>query len=160
MYLLCCASVSLLLHAAVILSGLSFFLFSLSCELLVHKYPSSELSREAMGMVLHKDSKWYQQWKDFKDNNVVFNSKCSKGKVVARYFLWSDSCHVGSDAIYATSLNIMQIRTFFCCCSCCCEVVWLGDLQYCQLCVFSKLLLLCAHLSPNQALSLVSPSSL
>ncbi|XP_033375992.1 mitochondrial import inner membrane translocase subunit TIM44 [Parus major] len=28
---------------------------------------------EAMGMVLHKDSKWYQQWKDFKDNNVVFN---------------------------------------------------------------------------------------
>lgn len=33
------------------------------------------LSREAMGVVLHKDSKWYQQWKDFKDNNVVFNSK-------------------------------------------------------------------------------------
>lgn len=28
-----------------------------------------------MGVVLHKDSKWYQQWKDFKDNNVVFNSK-------------------------------------------------------------------------------------
>lgn len=26
-------------------------------------------------MVLHKDSKWYQQWKDFKDNNVVFNSE-------------------------------------------------------------------------------------
>ena len=87
MYLLCCASVSLLLLAAVIFSGLSFFLFSLSCKLLVHKYPSSELSREAMGMVLHKDSKWYQQWKDFKDNNVVFNSKCSKDKVVARYFL-------------------------------------------------------------------------
>lgn len=31
--------------------------------------------REAMGVVLHKDSKWYQQWKDFKDNNVVFNSE-------------------------------------------------------------------------------------
>lgn len=91
--------------------GLSFFLFSLSCKLLVHKYPSSELSREAMGMVLHKDSKWYQQWKDFKDNNVVFNSKCSKDKVVAHYFLWSDSCHVGPDAIYATSLNITQIMT-------------------------------------------------
>ncbi|KFV67777.1 Mitochondrial import inner membrane translocase subunit TIM44, partial [Dryobates pubescens] len=29
---------------------------------------------EAMGVVLHKDSKWYQQWKDFKDNNVVFNT--------------------------------------------------------------------------------------
>ncbi|ERE76085.1 import inner membrane translocase subunit TIM44-like protein [Cricetulus griseus] len=29
--------------------------------------------REALGVVLHKDSKWYQQWKDFKDNNVVFN---------------------------------------------------------------------------------------
>lgn len=28
-----------------------------------------------MGVVLHRDSKWYQQWKDFKDNNVVFNSK-------------------------------------------------------------------------------------
>lgn len=25
--------------------------------------------------MLHKDSKWYQQWKDFKDNNVVFNSE-------------------------------------------------------------------------------------
>lgn len=23
--------------------------------------------------MLHKDSKWYQQWKDFKENNVVFN---------------------------------------------------------------------------------------
>lgn len=32
-------------------------------------------SREAMGVVMHKDSKWYQQWKEFKDNNVVFNSK-------------------------------------------------------------------------------------
>lgn len=31
--------------------------------------------REAMGMVLHRDSKWYQQWKDFKDNNLVFNRK-------------------------------------------------------------------------------------
>lgn len=31
--------------------------------------------REAMGVVLHKDSKWFQQWKDFKDNNAVFNSK-------------------------------------------------------------------------------------
>lgn len=28
-----------------------------------------------MGVVLHKDSKWYQQWKDFKDNNIVYNSK-------------------------------------------------------------------------------------
>ncbi|XP_048415325.1 mitochondrial import inner membrane translocase subunit TIM44 isoform X1 [Stegostoma tigrinum] len=32
-----------------------------------------EPNEEAMGMVLHKDSKWYQQWKEFKDNNVVFN---------------------------------------------------------------------------------------
>uniref|UniRef100_A0A6I8NT76 Mitochondrial import inner membrane translocase subunit TIM44 n=1 Tax=Ornithorhynchus anatinus TaxID=9258 RepID=A0A6I8NT76_ORNAN len=32
-----------------------------------------EPNEEAMGVVLHKDSKWYQQWKDFKDNNVVFN---------------------------------------------------------------------------------------
>ncbi|NWY70060.1 TIM44 translocase, partial [Erithacus rubecula] len=38
-----------------------------------------EANEEAMGMVLHKDSKWYQQWKDFKDNNVVFNSECSGG---------------------------------------------------------------------------------
>ncbi|KAK9967144.1 hypothetical protein ABG768_001556 [Culter alburnus] len=32
-----------------------------------------EANEEALGVVLHKDSKWYQQWKDFKDNNVVFN---------------------------------------------------------------------------------------
>ncbi|XP_041086066.1 mitochondrial import inner membrane translocase subunit TIM44-like [Polyodon spathula] len=32
-----------------------------------------EPNEDAMGVVLHKDSKWYQQWKDFKDNNVVFN---------------------------------------------------------------------------------------
>ncbi|XP_068127277.1 mitochondrial import inner membrane translocase subunit TIM44 [Hyperolius riggenbachi] len=32
-----------------------------------------EANAEAMGVVLHKDSKWHQQWKDFKDNNVVFN---------------------------------------------------------------------------------------
>jgi hypothetical protein len=31
--------------------------------------------REALGVVLHKDSKWFQQWKDFKDNNVVVNRK-------------------------------------------------------------------------------------
>ncbi|KAJ3599080.1 hypothetical protein NHX12_033043 [Muraenolepis orangiensis] len=34
-----------------------------------------EANEEAMGMVLHKDSKWFQQWKDFKDNNMVVNSK-------------------------------------------------------------------------------------
>uniref|UniRef100_A0A3P9PGZ6 Translocase of inner mitochondrial membrane 44 n=1 Tax=Poecilia reticulata TaxID=8081 RepID=A0A3P9PGZ6_POERE len=32
-----------------------------------------EANEEALGVVLHKDSKWYQQWKDFKDNNMVFN---------------------------------------------------------------------------------------
>ncbi|XP_044275014.1 mitochondrial import inner membrane translocase subunit TIM44 isoform X2 [Varanus komodoensis] len=32
-----------------------------------------EANEEAMGVVLHKDSKWHQQWKEFKDNNVVFN---------------------------------------------------------------------------------------
>ncbi|XP_020636513.3 mitochondrial import inner membrane translocase subunit TIM44 isoform X2 [Pogona vitticeps] len=32
-----------------------------------------EANEEAMGVVIHKDSKWYQQWKEFKDNNVVFN---------------------------------------------------------------------------------------
>ncbi|XP_053558990.1 mitochondrial import inner membrane translocase subunit TIM44 [Bombina bombina] len=32
-----------------------------------------EANEEAMGVVLHKDSKWYQQWKEFKENNVVFN---------------------------------------------------------------------------------------
>ncbi|KAL1772893.1 Mitochondrial import inner membrane translocase subunit TIM44 [Sigmodon hispidus] len=30
-------------------------------------------NEEALGVVVHKDSKWYQQWKDFKDNNMVFN---------------------------------------------------------------------------------------
>ncbi|KAI4881673.1 hypothetical protein NFI96_009115 [Prochilodus magdalenae] len=32
-----------------------------------------EVNEDATGVVLHKDSKWYQQWKDFKDNNMVFN---------------------------------------------------------------------------------------
>uniref|UniRef100_A0A8C5AK25 Mitochondrial import inner membrane translocase subunit TIM44 n=1 Tax=Gadus morhua TaxID=8049 RepID=A0A8C5AK25_GADMO len=32
-----------------------------------------EVNEEAMGVVLHKDSKWFQQWKDFKENNVVVN---------------------------------------------------------------------------------------
>nr|XP_057924550.1 mitochondrial import inner membrane translocase subunit TIM44-like [Doryrhamphus excisus] len=32
-----------------------------------------QANEEAMDVVLHKDSKWYQQWKDFKDNNMVFN---------------------------------------------------------------------------------------
>ncbi|XP_062868738.1 mitochondrial import inner membrane translocase subunit TIM44 [Trichomycterus rosablanca] len=32
-----------------------------------------EANEDATGMVLHRDSKWFQQWKDFKDNNVVFN---------------------------------------------------------------------------------------
>ncbi|KAI4793528.1 hypothetical protein KUCAC02_032662 [Chaenocephalus aceratus] len=32
-----------------------------------------EANEDAMGVVLHKDSKWFQQWKDFKDNNMVFN---------------------------------------------------------------------------------------
>ncbi|XP_060088632.1 mitochondrial import inner membrane translocase subunit TIM44 [Heteronotia binoei] len=32
-----------------------------------------EANQEALGVVLHKDSKWSQQWKEFRDNNVVFN---------------------------------------------------------------------------------------
>lgn len=41
-----------------------------------------------MGVVLHKDSKWFQQWMDFKDNNVVFNSK----KILQIFFL--QTCHL------------------------------------------------------------------
>ena len=29
-------------------------------------------------MVLHKDSKWYQSWQNFKDDNKYINSKISK----------------------------------------------------------------------------------
>lgn len=32
-----------------------------------------EGNEEVLGVMLHKDSKWYQQWRDFRDNNVVFN---------------------------------------------------------------------------------------
>ncbi|KAK2113898.1 Mitochondrial import inner membrane translocase subunit TIM44 [Saguinus oedipus] len=32
-----------------------------------------EPNEEALGVLLHKDSRWYQQWKDFKENNVMFN---------------------------------------------------------------------------------------
>ena len=30
--------------------------------------------RDATGMVLHKDSRWYQSWQNFKDNNPYMNS--------------------------------------------------------------------------------------
>lgn len=40
-----------------------------------------------MGVVLHKDSKWFQQWKEFKDNNVVFNSK--KILVLLAQMMWN-----------------------------------------------------------------------
>ena len=32
-----------------------------------------ESNTEATGMVLHKDSKWYQSWQNFKDNNTYVN---------------------------------------------------------------------------------------
>ncbi|XP_028297774.1 mitochondrial import inner membrane translocase subunit TIM44-like [Gouania willdenowi] len=32
-----------------------------------------EANDEVKNIVLHKDSKWFQQWKEFKDNNLVFN---------------------------------------------------------------------------------------
>ncbi|XP_031564554.1 mitochondrial import inner membrane translocase subunit TIM44-like [Actinia tenebrosa] len=32
-----------------------------------------EADEDTTGMVLHKDSKWYQQWQEFKDNNPVVN---------------------------------------------------------------------------------------
>ena len=38
--------------------------------------------RDATGIVLHRDSKWYQQWQEFKDNNPVVT-----GKVMAFYNL-------------------------------------------------------------------------
>jgi len=31
--------------------------------------------REATGMVMHKDSRWYQSWQTFKDNNQIVTSK-------------------------------------------------------------------------------------
>lgn len=31
--------------------------------------------RDATGVVLHKDSRWYKQWKEFSENNQVFTSK-------------------------------------------------------------------------------------
>lgn len=42
-------------------------------NLLFYSHP--HLSRETTGMVMHKDSKWYQSWQNFKDNNQVVNSK-------------------------------------------------------------------------------------
>lgn len=49
--------------------------------------------REATGVVLHKDSKWFQQWKDFKDNNVVFNSK---SLMCSLCYYWAHSCLGGN----------------------------------------------------------------
>ncbi|XP_071795156.1 mitochondrial import inner membrane translocase subunit TIM44-like [Asterias amurensis] len=34
---------------------------------------SFEANEDDTGMVLHKDSRWYKQWNDFKENNQVFN---------------------------------------------------------------------------------------
>lgn len=63
-------------------------------------------------MVLHKDSKWYQQWKDFKDNNVVFNSECSEG---AARSLPSPSCLDPLPSVPPASTECKsQIPTFFC----------------------------------------------
>jgi import inner membrane translocase subunit TIM44 len=36
-----------------------------------------ESNTEATGVVLHKDSKWYQSWQNFKENNTYVNSKFS-----------------------------------------------------------------------------------
>ena len=33
---------------------------------------------ETVGVVLHKDSKWYQSWQNFRDNNQYVNSKYSQ----------------------------------------------------------------------------------
>ncbi|XP_017694247.1 PREDICTED: mitochondrial import inner membrane translocase subunit TIM44 [Lepidothrix coronata] len=59
-----------------------------------------EANEEAMGMVLHKDSKWYQQWKDFKDNNVVFNTfeaellgKCPGALISGELEILKDWCY-------------------------------------------------------------------
>ncbi|KAK7822811.1 LOW QUALITY PROTEIN: hypothetical protein U0070_022750, partial [Myodes glareolus] len=37
------------------------------------KFKESKANEEVLGVVLLKDSKWYQQWKEFQDNNVVCN---------------------------------------------------------------------------------------
>ena len=36
-----------------------------------------ESNTEDTGVVLHKDSKWYQSWQNFKENNQYVNSKYS-----------------------------------------------------------------------------------
>ena len=36
-----------------------------------------ESNTDATGMVLHKDSKWFQSWQNFKDNNQYVNSESS-----------------------------------------------------------------------------------
>lgn len=43
--------------------------YILSCVLFIIFF------RDATGMVLHRDSKWYQQWQEFKDNNPVVTGK-------------------------------------------------------------------------------------
>ena len=36
------------------------------------------LFREATGVVMHKDSKWQQQWKEFRDNNPVVTGNITR----------------------------------------------------------------------------------
>jgi hypothetical protein len=39
--------------------------------------------RDASGVVLHKDSKWFQSWQTFKDNNQIVHSKWSAATILA-----------------------------------------------------------------------------
>ncbi|KAK3717894.1 hypothetical protein QZH41_014899, partial [Actinostola sp. cb2023] len=57
-----------------------------------------EADEDTTGVVLHKDSKWYQQWQEFKDNNPVVTGKGLP--------LWDstydDLVHVGASSFQAS----------------------------------------------------------
>jgi len=43
--------------------------------------------RDASGMVLHKESQWYQSWQSFKDNNQFVHSKSVSQSCLCIVFL-------------------------------------------------------------------------
>ena len=45
---------------------------------LINQVKLTKIAREDTGMVLHKDSKFYQSWQNFKENNAYINSKTLK----------------------------------------------------------------------------------
>lgn len=62
-----------------------------------------EVNEDATGMVLHKDSKWYKQWKEFSENNQVFT------KIVDLKMKYDESDNIMVRASRAVTDRVSQL---------------------------------------------------